>query len=68
MNNEQLKQALLSSRPIIYSDPLLGDMEYDSVSAIIYRSKDGKIKVSAELLDKNRCVIIVLPDRVRYKE
>ena len=49
MTNEELKNALLTKCPISWNG-----IDYSHVSAIIYRLDDkGKIKVSAELMDKN---------------
>lgn len=68
MDNNELKEALLNGRPVIYTDLLLGDIEYRCVSGVIYRTKKGAITVSAELEDKNRhSVTVVRPEQVRYK-
>lgn len=54
MTNEELKQALLDGQPVILT---LGDgfmAEYEKVTAIVYRAKNGRVLVSAEVLDKCR--------------
>lgn len=72
MTNEELKEALLSKKPVIYGGSVSCrpcDYEYECVSAVIYRNSGGKIKVTAELTDKNgNSVMIVDPERVRYKD
>ncbi len=69
MNNTQLKEALFNQRPVILKMPLLGDIEYSKVSALIYRVVDGKTKITAELYDKNgNSVTVAPPEYIRYKE
>ena len=54
MTNEELKQALTEGCRIIAKLPLLGSIEYAYISAIVYRkSESGRIRVRAELMDKN---------------
>ena len=68
MDNAELKNALLSKRPIILKHLTL-EVEYKCVSAIIYREKEGNVDISAELLDKNEwSVTICDPSQIRYKE
>ncbi len=69
MNNEELKEALVSGRPVIFDMPSLGQLEYKCVSAIIYRHICGKLKITAELEDKcGHSVTIVDPKDIRFKE
>lgn len=69
MDNTELKEALFNQRPVILKIPLLGDIEYSKVSAIIYRVVDGKTKVSAELYNKSgNSVTVAPPECIRYKE
>lgn len=70
MTHDELKEALLNRRPVIWNSPSLGELAYERVSAIIYRINDkNKIVVTAELTDKcGRSVSIVEPAKVRYKE
>lgn len=70
MTNDELKQALLNKRPVILNTPLTGKIEYDFVSAIIYRvNKDDKLDISAELTDKcGHSVTIADPKHIQYKE
>lgn len=69
MNNTELKEALFNQRPVILKMPLLGDIEYSKVSALIYRVVDGKTKITAELYDKSgNSVTVAPPEHIRYKE
>lgn len=69
MNNTELKEALFNKRPVIFNMPSLGEIRYKCVSAIIYRVKDGKLTVSAEIEDKcGHSVTIVRPESIRYEE
>lgn len=70
MSNEELKEALMNRRPVIVTTPLIGEIEYKYVSAIIYRRKDdGTVDVAAEVLDKClHSVCIVDPKHIQYKE
>jgi len=64
MNNVELKDALMDGRKIMY-----GGIEYDSVSAIIYRNRGGKIAITAELLDKgSNSVVIASIDKIQEVE
>lgn len=54
---------------VIHKNKSLGNIEYERVNAIIYTEKDGKIKVSAELMDKcGHSVCRVRPNEIRFKE
>lgn len=69
MNNNELKEALLNQRPVILKHPMYGELHYSCVSAIIYRVKNGKLDVSAELKDKCGCsVTIADPKQICYEE
>lgn len=61
MNNEELKNALLSKCPVTYDN-----IQYKCISAIIYRAAaNGKIIVQAELMDKHTSAItIARPDKI----
>ena len=56
MTNIEIKDALMDGRRVEYNG-----VEYDRVSAIIYRNNSGKIAVSAEVLDKNENCIVIAP-------
>lgn len=61
MTNEELKAALFSRCPVEHNG-----IVYKCVSGIIYRNKDGKLDITAELLDKNNnSVSIVNPAKVK---
>lgn len=47
MTTEEIKDALLKKYPVC-----AGGIEYKCVNAVIYRERDGRIEVSAELLDR----------------
>lgn len=69
MDNNELKEALFNQRPVIFDMPSLGELHYKRVSGIIYRVKNGKLKVSAEIEDKNEhSVTICDPKNIRYEE
>lgn len=52
MTNEEVKQALVTGKPVIYFVPLVGDVRYDRVSAVIYRIINGELAVTAELEER----------------
>lgn len=55
MTNEEAKDAFLRDLPVLHHDPYRHiDQEYECISAIIYRKKNGYLRVSAELLDRNK--------------
>lgn len=69
MNNEELKEALFGKFPVIVKLPTMDDIECKCVSGIIYRVRDGKLVISAEVMDYNRnSVMIVEPKIIRKKE
>lgn len=58
MTGDELKAALLEECPVRYAG-----ITYKKVTALIYR-KDGKgtrIQISAELLDRNGCAVVIAP-------
>lgn len=69
MDNNELKNALLNKRPVIYKNRDNIDLEFQCVSAIRYTEKNGGVEVSAELTDlNNKSVTICDPKRIKYKE
>ena len=69
MDNAELKAALLSGKPVIlhHADGHAG--EYKRITAIVYRAKNGRISVSAELLDYNgHCFVNCDPKKIQIKE
>lgn len=69
MDNNELKNALLNKRPVIYRNHYGIEAEYKCVSAIRYTEKNGHITVSAEITDAtDRSVTICKPENLRYKE
>ena len=60
MNSEEIKDALLKGYAV-----KANGIEYKRVTAVIYRERDGRIAVSAELLDKcKNSVTIVSLDKI----
>lgn len=70
MENEELKKALLSRRPVIHNYPLHGSVRYSCVSAVIYRrNENGGIDTEAELYDRcGHSVMISEPKYIRYAD
>ena len=59
MTGTELKAALQNGRRVVAKMPNQGEVEFDCVSAVIYRRDEkGRIKVSAELLDKNKNSVV----------
>lgn len=57
MNGEEAKKAFMERCPVVCND-----IEYLYISAIIYRlDKQGKVEVSAEMLDKNKNSVTITP-------
>lgn len=46
MNNDELKKALFTREPVMHMG-----IRYDYVSAVIYRTVNGKLQITAELTD-----------------
>ncbi len=65
MTNEELKQALMSKCEVTHKG-----ITYKCVSAIIYRNRNGKIDISAEVTDKkqNKSISIVDPKLIEFVE
>lgn len=51
MTGEELKQALASKEPVVTERFPGGVIEYDYVSAVTYRIVNGRLLVSAELMN-----------------
>lgn len=67
MTSQELKQALVNRKPVIFKRVNGDRLEYAYISGIIYRMKNGKLDVSAELMDKSfHSVTIVSPSQVSY--
>ena len=54
MSGAEAKQAMLKELPVVWHSVRHGAIEYDRISGIVYRPKNGRIAVSLELLDRNR--------------
>lgn len=69
MDNNELKEALFNQRPVVLNMASLGELHYKRVSAIIYRVKNGKLNVRAEIEDKcGHSVTICNPKDIKYEE
>lgn len=54
MTNTELKDAMLAGIPVVHKTVRYGEVPYKRISGIIYRpGENGKIRISAELLDYN---------------
>jgi hypothetical protein len=61
MKDTDLKHALLSKCPVVFNDQIHGVLQFQKVSAIIYRVGEfGNIKVSAECIDKSGMSLIIV--------
>ena len=59
MTGTALKAALQNGRRVVAKIANQGEVEFDCVSAVVYRRDEkGRIKVSAELLDKNKNSVV----------
>lgn len=56
MNGAEAKDALMKGCKVYHNG-----IEYDRVSAIIYRVIGGKLSVSAEMMDKNQSCVVIAP-------
>lgn len=64
MTNEELKNALVSGCPVES-----GGIVYKCVSAIIYRYRNGKLNISAEVKDYcGHSISIINPERAKIAE
>lgn len=69
MTNEQLKNALLNKKPVIYTNSYGIESEYKCVSAIRYTEKNGGFRISAEITAlKGNSVTVCNPENLRFKE
>lgn len=68
MTGTELKEALQNGRKVIANLPNQGNVEFACVSAVVYRKDEkGRIKVSAELFDKNKnSVVFAVPKSIEY--
>lgn len=60
MTNDKLKEAMLNRIPVIHKFPTTGEIEYERITALIYRLDDNNnVVVSAELRSKNGCSVTI---------
>lgn len=61
MTNTELKEATLAGIPVVHKTVRYGEVPYKCISGIIYRpGANGKIRISAELLDYNNNSVTVV--------
>lgn len=56
MTAEEIKDALMKKYPVCANG-----IKFNCVTAVIYRERDGRIEVSAELLDKCKNSVTIVP-------
>ena len=56
MNGAEAKDALTKGGEVYHNG-----IEYDRISAIIYRIIGGKLSISAEMIDKNQNCVVIAP-------
>ena len=54
MKNEELKKALFAESPVKYDG-----IEYEKITAIIYRKKGNGVAVTVELLDRCKNIVTI---------
>ena len=68
MNNDELKAALLNQKAVILTTNDGTEVHCRYVSAIVYKANNGRIAVSAEVIDKNgKCHNNCKPKQSRYE-
>lgn len=69
MNNDELKAALLTKTPVLYTSHDGSEIKYKYVSAIRYIADNGRIRITAEITDVNEnSVTICDPERLSNAE
>lgn len=69
MNNEELKAALQTGTPVILNIPQQGEIKCECVTGIIYRQKNGRIFLQAEVKDRNNNTVYVCdPKKLTVKK
>lgn len=68
MDNAELKEALMSKKPVVLTLNDGTELHCRYVEGITYRERGGKIAVFAEVLDSNgRCQYNCSPKQIRYE-
>ena len=60
MTNVELKDALMDGRRVVHNG-----IEYERVHAIVYKNVGGSVMVSAELIDKNNCLVVAEARKIK---
>ncbi len=69
MSNDELKEALVSQRPVVVRRAYEGDIEFAYISAIIYRVDARRIYMQAECMDKSiRSLSLADPQSIFFTE
>lgn len=68
MNNEELKAALLNQKAVILTTNDGTELHCRYVSAVVYKANNGRIAVSAEVVDRNgKCHYNCKPTQIRFE-
>ena len=68
MTNAELKEALLNKKAVVFTNNDGTEIHCRCVSAIVYREQNGRIAVSAQLIDRNgKCIYNSNPKQITYE-
>ena len=68
MTDAEVRAAFQSGAPVRYLD-FRGEIEYDRISAVIFRRDENGLKMTAELTDSSgRSVLIAKPEDIKLKQ
>lgn len=67
MTNEELKDALIKGYPILYKNAVGYEAEYKCVTAIIYRTRNGRVYIEVEIRHEHGYVVTCDPAQIRRK-
>jgi hypothetical protein len=68
MNNEELKDALLNQKAVIFTTNDGTEIHCPFVDAVVYKAKNKRIVVSAVVVDQNgKCHYNCKPTQIRFE-
>lgn len=68
MTDAEVRAAFQSGAPVRYLD-FRGGIEYDHISAVIFRRGENGLKMTAELSDRyGRSVLVAKPENIELKK
>ncbi len=67
MTGEELKDALIKRYPIIYKNICGYEAEYKCVTAIIYRTRNGRVYIEVEIMHEYGYTVTCDPAQIRRK-